>query len=53
MIHHLDIKSAFFNGYLTKDIYIKQLEGYTEKDLEGKVCKLIKAMYGLKQDFRA
>lgn len=52
-VYHLDIKSAFLNGYLNGDIYIEQPEGYEEKGFEGKVCKLIKTLYGRKQALRA
>ncbi|WRX23007.1 Reverse transcriptase [Theobroma cacao] len=52
-ISHLDVKSAFLNGILIEDIYVKQLEGYVVKGSETKVCKLVKALYGLKQAPRA
>ncbi|EOX91021.1 Cysteine-rich RLK (RECEPTOR-like protein kinase) 8 [Theobroma cacao] len=52
-IYCLDVKSAFLNGYLLEDIFIKQPEGYVEEGFEGKVCKLIKALFDLKQAPRA
>ncbi|WRX10532.1 Reverse transcriptase [Theobroma cacao] len=40
-VYHLDIKSAFLNGYLNGDIYIEQPEGYEEKGFEGKDLRMI------------
>ena len=45
----MDIKSAYLNGVISKDIYMHQLKGYKEKGEEGKVAKLKKGLYGLKQ----
>ena len=39
-IYQMDVKTAFLNGYLEGTIYIDQPEGYIEKGLEQKVCKL-------------
>jgi hypothetical protein len=38
----MDIKSAFLNGFLEKEVYIKQLMGYELKRYEDKVLKLNK-----------
>lgn len=48
-IFHLDVKSAFLNGILKENIYISQPEGYEVQGFEHKVCKLVKALYGLKK----
>ena len=48
-IRQLDIKSAYLNGVLSEDIYMRQPRGYEEKGSEGKVAKLKKGLYGLKQ----
>ncbi|GAA97486.1 hypothetical protein E5Q_04164 [Mixia osmundae IAM 14324] len=44
-----DITSAFLNSPLEEDIYIKQQADYTVPGQETLVCKLKKAIYGLKQ----
>ena len=45
----MDVKTAFLNGDLKEDLYMAQLEGFTIKGQEQKVCKLVKSLYGLKQ----
>ena len=47
-IYHLDVKSAFLNGELNKEVFVEQPEGFTVKDSETKVYRLRKALYGLK-----
>ena len=44
----MDVETAFLNREL-QVIYMKQLEGFVEKDKETQVCKLKKSLYGLKQ----
>ncbi|XP_028099932.1 uncharacterized protein LOC114299410 [Camellia sinensis] len=51
-IHQTDIKIAFLNRDLDKEIYMEQLEGFVVKGQEHKVCKLVKSLYGLKQSFK-
>ena len=43
----------FFNGELTEDVYMYQLEGFVDLKRPSYVCKLKKALYGLKQAPRA
>lgn len=45
-----DVKTAFLNGKLDEDIYIRPPPGY--KSTDGFVLKLSKALYGLKQASR-
>ena len=48
-LHQLDVKTAFLNGDLKEEIYMDQLDGFQIKGQEGKVCRLKKSLYGLKQ----
>jgi transposase InsO family protein len=52
-VYQMDVKSAFLNGFLDKEVYVDQPPGYEVKDQEQKVYKLKKALYGLKQAPRA
>jgi len=46
-VETFDIKTAFLNGNLSEEIYMTQPKGF--EDGSGKVCKLVKSIYGLKQ----
>ena len=48
-IFQMDVKSAFLNGVLKEEVYLKQPPGYVKIGEENKVLKLKKALYGLKQ----
>jgi hypothetical protein len=48
-VHHLDVKSAFLNGDLTEEVYVSQPPGFVVHGMEGKVLRLKKALYGLRQ----
>lgn len=50
IVKHYDVKTAFLNGKISEDIYMKQPPGFKIGD---KVCKLKKGLYGLKQSARA
>ena len=43
----MDIKNAFLNGDLTKEVYMQAPLGYSE--CPDKVCLLRRTLYGLKQ----
>jgi len=45
----MDIKSAFLNGDLNKEVYMEQPDGYVDPTYSDKVCRLLQALYGLKQ----
>ena len=48
IVHQMDVKTAFLNGTLDEEIYMKQPLGYEGKD-PSMVCQLVKSIYGLKQ----
>ena len=48
-IDHVNIKSVYLNATLKETIYMKVLRGVLKLGEEGKVCRLIKGLYGLKQ----
>jgi hypothetical protein len=50
IVHQMDVKTAFLNGELEEEIYIDQPDGFVVKGEERKVCKLLKSLYGLKQE---
>ncbi|PWA38442.1 gag-pol polyprotein [Artemisia annua] len=52
-VHHLDVKSAFLHGELKEEVYVTQPEGFIQQGNLGKVYKLTKALYGLRQAPRA
>ena len=43
----MDVKGAYLNGILKEEIYMKQPKGYDDET--GRLCRLIKTLYGLKQ----
>ena len=51
-LHQLDVKTAFLNRDLKEEIYMDQPVGFQIKGQEGKVCRLKKSLYALKQSSR-
>ena len=49
----MDVKIIFLNGNLLEDVYMRQPEGFASPENSGKVCKLQKSIYGLKQASRS
>jgi hypothetical protein len=52
-LHHMDVKSAFLNGVLEEEVYVRQPPGCESEKYPHRVYKLRKALYGLKQVPRA
>jgi hypothetical protein len=52
-VHHMDVKSVFLNGELQEEVYVTQPPGFVVRGQEGKVLRLDKALYGLRQAPRA
>jgi hypothetical protein len=49
----MDVKSAFMNGVLEEEVYVRQPPGFESEKYPHQVYKLRKALYGLKQVPRA
>ena len=52
-VHHMDVKSAFLNGDLREEVYVSHPPGFIVGNDDGKVLRLRKALYGLRQAPRA
>jgi hypothetical protein len=46
-IQQMDVKGAYLNGIIKEEVYMAQPEGFN--DGTGRVCRLKKTIYGLKQ----
>jgi hypothetical protein len=48
-VYQMDVKSTFLNGDLEEEVYMEQPEGFSLTDNPNYVCKMKKALYGLKK----
>ena len=51
-VHQMDVKTAFLQGELDKEMYMKQPDGYVDKKWPNHVYKLKESISGLKQGAR-
>ena len=51
-IHQMDVKAAFLNGVVEEKVYVEQPLIFKTRDRESHVCRLKKALYGLKWEPR-
>ena len=47
-LHQMDVKTTFLNGVIEEEVYLEQPLGFETHDRETHVCRLKKALYGLK-----
>ena len=52
-LFQMDVKSAFLNGFINEEVYVKQPPDFENHHFPNHVFKLLKALYGLKQALRA
>ena len=47
-VHQIDVKTIFLNGKIAEEVYLEQPEGFETHNPKIFVCRLRKALYGLK-----
>jgi hypothetical protein len=47
-LQKMDVKTTFLNGVIEEEVYIEKPQGFEVEDKKSHVCKLKKALYGLK-----
>lgn len=52
-LQQLNVKNAFLDGNLEEEVYLEIPLSFSCEKTKGKVCKLRKALYGLKKSSRA
>ncbi|WVZ54057.1 LOW QUALITY PROTEIN: hypothetical protein U9M48_004922 [Paspalum notatum var. saurae] len=52
-LQQIDVKSAFLNGFIEEEVYVRQPPGFESARFSDRVYKLRKDLYGLKQAPRA
>ncbi|UYV77314.1 hypothetical protein LAZ67_15000474 [Cordylochernes scorpioides] len=49
ILHQMDVQSAYLNGEIKEEIFMTQPENFVSRKYPERVCRLKKAIYGLKQ----